>query len=203
MKKIFIVCIILSVALVVASCKGDDEEGSQMGPGADLKITDIKKAASILHEATNLYNSGNKTDAAAKAKVANQGLQTLMNEGREIEIVADCPIKFIQGDENMLQFAFACDGYSMKKPGGARNQFIEDTILFNATVAQLDSKNADLVTASSIADQVKGSPAGTKFTAKLKISDDTGLLMSAEDGILSSYNMAFNVKILEIKKIGK
>ena len=85
----------------------------------------------------------------------------------------------------------------------ARNQFIEDTILFNATVAQLDSKNANLVTAASIADQVKGSPAGTKFTAKLQISDDTGLLMEAEDGILSSYNMAFNVKILEIKKVSK
>lgn len=195
MKKIFILCIMLSVAVIITSCKKQEGVGS-----VNLAETDAPKAAALLKEATDMFNAGNAETAAQKAQVAKRVLETIMGQKREVEITSECPISYIRGDENMIQLAVACKGFQLTQPQNVDGAFDVNTVQFYATMKNVDSKNQDVVTAQGIADTVKNSPVGTKFTGRLQITDNAGILMAAEKGFLSSYSVGFNVKILEIQK---
>ena len=105
MKRIIILGIMISVALIMTSCKKSTD--GELGP-VDFSKTEASKAAALLKEATNQFNSGDETGAAQKALVAQRVLETIMGQDREVVISADCPIEYIRGDESMIQFAVSC-----------------------------------------------------------------------------------------------
>jgi len=196
MKKLSVLCIIILLGSLYSSCKKDDSDVANAT--INLSKTDIAKVASLIKEATELFNAGNKIIAATKAEQAKGIFNAVFIPGRKIIISDQCPIKHVYSDDSMIIMTLGCNDFINKQPANRRGAFEENIMIFTVSYNQSGAQATD----KALADKVKKTPAGTTFTGTIQISDP-GVLIEAEDDFISSYSMNYNIKILEIEKAGK
>ncbi len=196
MKKVSVVCVMIMMASLYTSCK-KDESAMRLAP-VDIVKSDINKVTPLLMEAVELFNSGNAITASTKADQARQVLNMVLIPGRSVTVSEKCPLKVIAKDDSMILLGISCDGFASKQPANAAGVFNKDLFLFVVTYTLAGDGHRDLITDKATADRITSAAPGSAFTADLQITDP-GYLMEPEAGILSSYSMCYNVKIVDLQ----
>lgn len=197
MKKLSLLCILIVLALCNESCKKEETAGAL--PPLDITKSDAAKVATLLREATELFNAKNAITAGVKADQAQTVFNGAMSPGRKIIISEECPLSYLQGNGSMMLLGLSCNAFLNKRPANVAGTFNEHMMIFVVTSGAGSASQGNRITDTKIADTIKKAPQGTKFTGTLLISDP-GILIEAEEGFLYSYSMSYNVKILDIEK---